>query len=35
VVRVGEPERERELDVGDAVDGAQLGQVLDLAASRP
>src|SRR5262249_5488553 len=29
VVRVGEPGREREPDVGDAAGGAQLGQVLD------
>src|SRR5262249_58061624 len=35
VVRVGEPGREREPDVGDAIDGAQLGEVLDLHAPRP
>jgi hypothetical protein len=35
VVRVDEPGRQREADVGDAVDGAQLGQVLELDASGP
>jgi hypothetical protein len=35
VVGVGEPGGEGEPDVGDAVDGAQLGQVLDLDAARP
>ena len=29
-VRIGEPGREREADVGDPVDGVQVGQVLDL-----
>src|SRR5262245_33402735 len=35
VVGVGEPGGECEADVGDAVHGAQLGQVLDGDAARP
>src|SRR5215510_6033110 len=35
VVGVGEPGGEREPDVGDAVDSAQSGEILDLDASRP
>jgi len=34
-VRVGEPDRVREPDVGDAVNGAQLREILDLDAARP
>src|SRR5215472_1676985 len=35
VVRVHEPGRQREPEVGDAVDGAQLGEFLDLDAAGP
>jgi hypothetical protein len=35
VVRVDEPGRQREPDIGHAVDGAQLGEVLDLDAACP
>jgi hypothetical protein len=35
VVGVGEPGGEREPDVGDAVDGIQAGEILDLDAARP
>src|SRR5215475_4829861 len=35
LVRVGEPGREREPDVGDAVNGVQIREILDLGAPRP
>src|SRR5215510_14451498 len=35
LVRVGEPGREREPDVGDAINRAQLWEILDLDSPRP